>query len=117
MSPADQVWNRAALERGGKAPLEGDLHIVALIALHSLMMNGDLEHAMEFFSRDEYLAGVAGFRFLGLTEAATLLELANSGADLEAIESAFLRLVPSDAFIAEAYERTYADSPHLFAAT
>src|SRR5438105_14508203 len=100
MSQSDLVWNRAALECGGKAPLAGDRHIVSLILLHSVLMNGGLEHVVESLTREQYLAGTAGFRFLGMDRAADVLESALNDANVEACEGEYTRLVPDDACIA-----------------
>ena len=114
MSQADLVWNRAALEQGGRNPLAGDRHIVALIALHSVLMNGGLEHAMDSLTSNEFQAGVAGFRFLGMNDVAHVLESAAASTSVESFEDEYLRLVPDDACIADSFERVFADSPELF---
>ena len=47
LSDQSRVWNRAALDAGGEAPLQGDAALAALLALHGMIMNGGIDHALE----------------------------------------------------------------------
>jgi hypothetical protein len=63
MTEANRVWNRAALEEGGRAPREGDRALAALLLAHGMVMNGGVQHATEALSADEMAAAAAGFRY------------------------------------------------------
>jgi len=78
LSITAKVWNRAALESGGEAPVERDRAFAALLAVHGMAMNRGLEHALEVLDVHEWVAGIVGFRYLGLTEAVSVLGAATS---------------------------------------
>jgi hypothetical protein len=71
-SLADRIWNRAALERGGASPREGDRALAALLLVHGLVMNGGVHHAIECVDAAELAAAAAGYAFFGLDEVSAL---------------------------------------------
>jgi len=72
----DQIWNRAALERGGDAPRAGDQALAALLVVHGLVMNGGVHHAIECVAATELAAAADGYAFFGLNEVATFFRRA-----------------------------------------
>jgi len=111
------VWNRAALEGGGKAPLEGDAALAALLAMHGIIMNGGIAHALEVLDVAEFADGIAALRYFGLDEAASVVETATrADIGLELLNSKYSALIPNDAALVAAFEKKYATSPDLFAA-
>lgn len=116
LSVTATVWNRAALESGGKAPLEGDRALAALLAVHGMVMNGGFDHALEVLDADEWAAGIAGFHYFGLTEVASVLEAATSAElGLEMLNSKYGALIPEDGKLVAAFEKKYLTSPDVFA--
>ena len=81
-------------------------------------MIGGLGHAVAFLSTEEFYAGVAGYRYFDLEEAASVLEAAKlCGSDVSALELLELRyneLIPSDDILTAAFEAVYKDSPNVF---
>jgi len=112
-----EIWNRACMDRGGIHPREGDLALVALLALHGPAMNGGLAHACEFLGRSKCVAAVQGFRFFNLDELALLIERAMrlSEEDAEALDDRYFELLPRDTVLEEAFFRKRAASPESFA--
>ena len=87
-----------------------------MLAVHGMIMNGGLDHALEALDPGELAAGIAGFRYFGLTEAASVLEAANV-ADIgrELLSSKYGALVPDDGTLMSAFEEKYVASPDVFA--
>lgn len=75
---ADKVWNRACGQAECSSPGVGDSALAALIAFHSVAMNGGVLHALEYRSDVEVISAVEGYRFFGLDEAADMIEAALS---------------------------------------
>ena len=116
LSATAKVWNRAALESGGDAPLEGDRALAALLAVHGMIMNGGLDHALEVLDSDEWAAGIAAFCYFGLSEAASVLETATEAKlGLELLNSKYWALIPEDGTLVAAFEKKYFASPDVFA--
>lgn len=125
-SAADQIWNRAAMERGGHAPAEGDAALAALVRFHSLAMSGGVLDAVERLPADELHAAVVGFRWFGLNEAASFLEDAmnrwqasdksdGTADELEGqFDSEYSTVVPDDGTIHAAFERRLSGAPTAF---
>lgn len=73
LSDSDRIWNRAALENGGREPRAGDRSLAALLAFHGLAMNGGVSHATHVVSRGSrpmlsrlgFPVGSAGYGRLG----------------------------------------------------
>jgi len=117
LSDTGKIWNRAALESGGEAPLEGDKALAALLAVHGMIMNGGIDHVLEVLDVGELAAGIAGFHYFGLAEAASVLEAATEAdIGLELLSSKYAVLIPEDDTIVSAFEKKYVASPDVFAA-
>jgi hypothetical protein len=104
---ADQIWNRAALERGGAAPRSGDRALASLLLVHGLVMNGGVHHALESAEPAELAAAADGFDFFGFYDVAALFRPAADESVLskwthETEVTANLRyetLIPSDSYL------------------
>ena len=105
------VWNRAALERGGRTPRGGDAALAALLHAHSLVMNGGVRHAVEVLESRELEGACDRFRFFGFDEVAALLERAAGGPWGErgdaAFDAEYARVIASDGAIIERFERHF----------
>lgn len=114
---AYQIWNRAALEAGGQAPLAGDRALADLLLAHGLVMNGGVEHAVQALTSAELSAAVRGFRYFGFNEIALLLgeysvdasESQQARTDLE-----YGKLI-DDRVIAQRFEEYYRRDSDAFA--
>ena len=117
LSQADRIWNRAAMEDGGRSPRVGDMHLSALLAVHGMFMNGGVDHALEVLSEDEYEAGIQGFRYFGLPAVASVLEAARGCEpdDRERFDQEYGVVVPNDAVLGTAFEAAFAFQPGSFA--
>lgn len=116
VSDSDNIWNRAAFEGGGPTPLEGDVALAALLAVHGMVMNGGTDHAIEVLDAFEFAAGVAGFRYFGLLEAASMLEAAQMPqADHLDLNARYGALIPNDSTLVEAFKAKLLVSPAVFA--
>ena len=116
LSDPNKVWNRAALESGGKAGLQGDRALSALLAVHGMIMNGGVYHALEALSAAEFADGIAGFRYFGLCEVANVLDaasIADMGWDL--FDAKYGTLIPDDGVLSQAFEQKYTAFPNAFA--
>jgi hypothetical protein len=122
VTPVNYVWNRAC-EGGGGSPQQGDRALAALIAFHSLAMNGGVLDACECLGAEGVSASAAGYRFFGLDSVADLVlrakEIAESRDDLAGHEARLDRdyasLVPDDAFLARQFEDFFNRNPGDFA--
>ena len=116
LSVADQIWNRAAMKRGGASPRAGDAALTGLLQLHGMIMNGGVSHALQALSASEFANAVHGFRYFGLSGAAQLLEsaLATGDTGVERIGNEYARLVPNDEVLVAAFEATYKRLPGAF---
>lgn len=74
MSSEDEVWNRAC---DPFAPFThpGDAGLAAVLLCHGMAMNGGLLHAVQGLDQDQRERAVAGFRLLGLDDAAAAVEV------------------------------------------
>jgi hypothetical protein len=116
LADRDKVWNRAALQSGGAKLLEGDMALIALLAVHGMIMNGGVDHALEVLSPPDFAAGIAAFRYFGLGEVAAVLEAATaSGMGWERFNATYAALVPADDTIVEAFHQKYRAFPEVFA--
>ena len=124
----DEVWNRAALRRGGALPKPGDRALASVIGLHGLAMNGGVLDAVERSSIEDFTAALEGYRFLGLDGAAAVLATVRSRVDAglsqmdaEALEatadSEYDQFIPDDESIFRAFAARLAMEPDLFAPT
>lgn len=121
-SPADLIWNRAC----GESPLQelpGDRALSALLAAHSLAMNGGVLHAIECLTEDELDAANTGYCYYGFETVAELLrvaavDLSNEEA-LDHIErlldEKYASLIPSDEVISSRFESDLEANPSNYA--
>lgn len=115
------VWNRAALERGGRTPRGGDAALAALLRAHSLVMNGGVRHAVEVLEFRELASACDGLRFFGFDDVAALLERV-AGAQHEephdsVLDAEYGRAIPRDAAIVERFERHFTEHRDFYAPT
>ena len=123
MTIADQVWNRAALELGGHAPLTGDRALASLLLVHGLVMNGGVHHAIESVKAEELAAAADGFAFFGLNDVAAFFRGADEDLVLsewsdETEVAANLRyesMVPSDSYLDARFQQVLRMRPAEFA--
>lgn len=123
MTDADLIWNRAAMEDGGSAPLAGDLALASLLYAHGMAMNGGVLHAVECLEPRELAAAQSGYRFFDLAAVAELLSHAratlDADDDLESqeslLDSAYARLIPDDSLVVDRFQQRLATHPDDFA--
>lgn len=117
LSAANRVWNRTALEAGGRSPCAGDAALAALLLVHGMIMNGGMSHAVESLRPGELESGRAGCRYFGLHSAADTIEraLRDDSVDREASYLEYLSAVPSDDVIFLAFEAAFRSDPAEFA--
>jgi hypothetical protein len=117
LPPKDRVWNRAALDDGGPNALAGDIALASLLALHGMVMNGGIEHALETLEPMKYEAGVAGYEYFGLSKVAALLRRAQRAGslELERLDEEYGTLIPSDQTIDLFFEQRFQSAPWAFA--
>lgn len=123
LRPCDRVWNRAALEDGGAAPLEGDRALAAMLVAHGLIMNGGVLHAVDCLEADEFEKACDGYEFFGLGGVAKQLReavrLAVETAPMDALEAqfdrAYRKAVPDDAALAAVFGTHFERHPHAYA--
>ncbi|MEZ5245462.1 MAG: hypothetical protein R2707_10225 [Acidimicrobiales bacterium] len=106
---ADTVWNRAALGGGSERMGAGDQALSSALLAHGLISNGGVAHAaFDAMSASEIDASIAGFRYLGLNRAASVLASAqaHSWSDseeiLDRLDVSYGYAIPSDEQIAAA---------------
>lgn len=124
LSLADRVWNRAALESGGRESKAGDRALAALLLAHGLVMNGGVHHALETLSEGELEAAADGYAFFGCDDVCRFLRGASEDPVLcqwtEATEpianARYSQMVLDDAYLSRAFERVFAERPGDFAA-
>ncbi|MFQ1002027.1 hypothetical protein [Modestobacter sp. SSW1-42] len=68
-SAADVIWDRFC-DPDAPTTYPGDAAMVAVLLCHGMAMNGGLLQACEALEPDQRAAAVAGFRLLGLDDAA-----------------------------------------------
>jgi hypothetical protein len=123
LSKADTIWNRAALDSGGKKPAKGDKMLAALLYAHGEVMNGGVLNAVEILDDTELAAAMAGYRFFSLTSIAELLSRANNlsrtdtdlGRHEASLDAVYMRHIPSDSSVCQLFEQHLADKPSDFA--
>jgi uncharacterized protein YpuA (DUF1002 family) len=126
---ADAIWNRAAMENGGVSPEPGDAALAAVLRVHGLAMNSGMLDATERLTAPELDDAESGYRWLGLDEAAEVVEfvrreIADGALDddnraesleLEA-DNRYASLVPQDETLATAFKQRFDEEPGGFAA-
>jgi hypothetical protein len=127
MDYGDEIWNRA-VDGGGLEPGPGDRALSDLLRLHSLAMSGGLLDAVERLSDADLAAAVAGYRWIGLDVAASVVdavrdEVALGVLDdedrLEALElnadTNYNTAIPTDSILEIAFRAKLAQQPEGFA--
>ncbi len=122
MTPADLVWNRAAMEDGGESPALGDVALASLLYAHGLVMNGGVLHAVELLTSDELSDARDGYRFFGLSEVASLLANAKTLFDADdgldkhesRLDREYWKSVPDDSSLVKRFEVRFTSSPSDF---
>ena len=117
LTVVDQIWNRAAIEGGGRAPRAGDQALSSLLAAHSLVMNGGVHHAIEVLSPEELSAAAKGFRYFGLDEVGSFLIGVAGGRDHSEQEAneRYGGLIPGDESLAKRFQAKLERNPDEFA--
>lgn len=122
VSVADQVWNRAALESGGKSPGPGDRALAALLLAHGLVMNGGVHHALECLDSSEVFAAADGFAYFGLDAVAAFFREAASDPVLAewteqtepVANERYWGLVPDDSYLESRFQAVFRERPKEF---
>jgi len=128
MDDADKVWNRAAEVELDEDAREGDRALHDALLFHGEAMSGGVLNGFEALEPEEVEAARAGFDWLGMPEAASLLAHAADVIDAtdldddevaDALESRldndYNALVPADRTLEEALRRRLDDDPDAFA--
>lgn len=126
----DAIWNRALGFGGDRGSGEGDAALQDMLELHGRIMNGGLLDAVETGTPEGVGAAIAGYRWMGLHEAADAVamvrdEVANCALDddeaAEALESrandAYETAIPDDATLDRAFRAKLRDTPSAFQRT
>ncbi len=122
LTVADQIWNRACLEDVSRLR-EGDRLLAAMILAHGAVMNGGVLHAVESLDEGRLAAANEGYRYLGLSDVASLLAEARAIvlADEESAEREFEFnarydvLIPADNTLTALFESVLLENPSAFA--
>jgi len=87
-----------------------------MVAMHGMIMNGGVDHALEVFSSAKLAAGIGGYQYFGLLEVAAMLQQAVSSppTDWEAVNRKYGRLVPNDQSLVAVFEARLLTSPESF---
>ncbi len=112
------IWNRAALAGGGPAPGPGDTALAAALRLHSMIMSGGLDHALDVLTPEDFAAAASGFRYLQLSDAAELVEQAQGTPSddlLGELNDRYNTLIPRDQVIGDHLEAVLQQRPDDFA--
>ncbi len=123
---ADEVWNRAAGNRGGPDAREGDRALASLLRLHNEAMSGGLLHAVtDGLTRGQFDRALDGYRYFGLGEVAVVAESVLNDAfhaaddELDELEAEadrrYSTVVPDDSTLVQAFEVRLAAAPESFA--
>jgi hypothetical protein len=112
------IWNRAAMADGGPAPGPGDTALSAALRLHSMIMSGGLDHALDVLTPEDFASAAGGFRYLQLSDVADLVEQAQDAPSddiLEELDARYSALVPRDQVISDQFEALLQQRPDDFA--
>ena len=128
MDAADEIWNRAAMNRGGPEPRKGDVALSSVLDVHNLVMSGGLLDAVERLTPEQLEAAEAGYGWLRLEPAADVLAMVRrevSGGALddddraEALElradEEYGRMIPTDQTLVDAFRTRLNEDPDDFA--
>ncbi|MHA6894310.1 hypothetical protein ACQUJT_09470 [Ralstonia pseudosolanacearum] len=117
LTKQDEIWNRAALEHGGRNPFEGDTNLASLLRLHNLAMNGGVWHSLQVLTDQERFAAIEGFRYFGLPQVADIFSkpFEDTDEDEERLEDAYSQEVPRDEVLFDAFCAKFEAEPEAFA--
>ena len=95
-----------------------------MLAMHNLIMNGGIHHALDMLSAEEIDAAIAGFEYFDVQPALSAINavLTNPSlrewTDANEVEANALYYthVPDDELLVTAFDRRYLESPEDFAA-
>jgi hypothetical protein len=120
LTPADQVWNRAA-EGGPPDPGPGDRALTDLLRAHGRIMNSGVYSLFDTHDAEEVESAKSGYRFFGLFAVAELIDRANATpnqmrASQEAVvDREYLGLIGgSDAALGKCFEAHHARHPEAY---
>ena len=122
MSIAERIWNRAALEDGGKSPHAGDRALASLLLVHGLIMNGGVHHAIECVDQTELAAAADGYAFFGLHDVAAFFRgaandpvLSEWTGETEATANRrYDDMVPDDSYLDARFQEVLRERPEQF---
>jgi hypothetical protein len=119
----DLVWNRAAIDGGGRNARAGDTALANALKVHGLVMNGGVHHAVQAVSETEVQAAAAGFDYFELRAIGEVLRRVQhdpklrewSDATEEAANRLYWAVLPDDGELIARFERRFRDKPTDFA--
>jgi len=119
---ADHIWNRACLPESEGLGAIGDRRLWSVIRVHSIAMNGGLDHAVDHCTHDQVRDAAAGFLYLGMDAVAELLTDVQALNDRDAWDESraaedddrYNDLIPRDDVIIRAFEAKLASAPSDF---
>lgn len=117
---SDEIWNRAATERGGSAPGPGDAALSSALAFHNMVMSGGVDHAFDVLTHEEISAAAGGYRYLRLDQIADLIDRAKTTVDsadegaIQEIDDEYSELIPQDRTLLEHFEAALQRNPEDF---
>jgi len=120
---SDRIWNRAALERGGDSPRQGDRALSALLLFHGRVMNGGVHHALDGMAPSDLAAAAEGYAFFNLDDVASFIRggtenavlSTRSGTTEAAADRRYDEMVPDDSYLLARFEEVYEERPAQFA--
>jgi hypothetical protein len=116
------VWNRAALDGGGRNPRAGDRALVDALKIHGLVMNGGVHHAVRTLSEVQIQTAAAGFEYFGLRAIGDVLRRVQhdpklrdwSDATEEEANRLYWAALPDDGELVARFEQRFRDNPTDF---
>ena len=122
LAPRELVWNRAAVDGGGRRARAGDRALADALRVHGLVMNGGVHHAVEVVGELEVQAAVAGFEYFGLHAIGEVLRRVQhdpklrkwSDATEEEANRLYWAALPDDGELVARFERRFRDKPADF---
>lgn len=129
LTAEDQVWNRAAMEAGGREARDGDRALAALLSIHSLAMNGGLLDSVESHDDEAIERAIQGFRYFDLLDAAEVvgwveqqIGTTNLDGDSDAVEELereadrrYGEALPTDSALVARFREVFSERPQVFA--
>jgi hypothetical protein len=116
-----EIWNRAAMAKGGPAPRLGNTSLSSALAFHNMVMSGGIDHAFDVLTTDQIAAAADGYRYLHLEPIADLIGQAPAALSeedddtIEELDDEYNELVPPDQTLVDRFETALQHSPEDFA--